>query len=779
MSSLLNISDTYFSQHASPPNLNTKTKPSISLEFFPPKTKIGLNNLIKRIERLTIALQPIFITVTYSQLNSAKTLELIKLLTDNSNFKNVNICCHLTCTNHSISLIDEALETCKKLGIKNILALRGDPIDIEDTNNNNNNNGDIQFKYAVDLVRYIKQKYGDTFCIGVAAYPEGHYNNDYNPVTKNYTSSQNYGQDLIYLKEKLDAGASFIITQLFYNADKFLSFYNAYKEMIPDYKKYLMIPGIMPINNFMIFNRATKLAHVDIPKELIDRFPVDIRNDDDQVRNIGVNIMIEIIERIYNETNKEVNIFHFYTLNLEKSIAQIISNSSLLSQILEDSDDEDEDEEDDDEEGDEDSEVEIEEEEQQQHDYSYYESAIVDDPYLRAMQNTKKTSHTSEEIKIALQRDSDMEEDEDIVFDNNDDDDEELEYEANEKEIAPSDGHYATKTPDFKNPVVAFKRKRSRSSQSSMTSGLLSSVLNNTLKKPFKQHKKLIKEISKGTNPQLGKTILWDEFTNGRFGDSRSPAFGEMDGYGPTLKVAPHKALQYWSNPTRIEHLTEIFEQYLLNSIPVLPWCDLVGLSPETGLIQEQLLELINDCQYLTTSSQPSCNGISSDDKIFGWGPSNGKVYQKAFVEFFIKKEKWDKLKQRLDNDERFGYYCGTPTHFESSLSQQDNIKKNNSIGNGNVDGSSCVVTWGVFSNSEIQQTTILEEESFKAWCEEAFQLWKEWAKIFPRDSESYKFISSCYDDFYLVEVVYHDFSDFDGLWDFLLYNDDIDVEMN
>ncbi|XBW36462.1 hypothetical protein QEN19_002040 [Hanseniaspora menglaensis] len=739
MTELMNLKDTYFSQLSS----TDDSKPAISLEFFPPKTKIGLDNLIKRIERLTIALQPVFITITYSQLNCDKTLKLISLLKENKNFDNVNICCHLTCTNSNIKLIDNTLERCKNLGINNILALRGDPVDTDAVSQQNNNDS-INFRYAVDLVRYIKGKYGDTFCVGVAAYPEGHYNNDFNPVTKNYITSQDYRQDLIYLKEKLDAGASFIITQLFYNADKFLEFYNAYKQFIPNYKKYLMIPGIMPINNFMIFNRATKLAHVNIPQFLIDRFPVDIRNDDDQVRNIGVNIMIEIIERIHRETNKEINIFHFYTLNLEKSIAQIISKSPLLSQILEESDDDDDEEE--------------------------YESEFEDDVVIEIDndfdENLNKRSHTSEQIKLALQQDSDLEEDEDIVFD----EEEEKEEDDDVKDIAPNGVHYATKAPDYKTVPSAMKRKRS--SQSSIGSGLLSSVLNNSLRKPFKQHKLLIKEISKGTNPQLGKTILWDEFTNGRFGDSRSPAFGEMDGYGPSLKVAPHKALQYWSNPTSCDNLAEIFEQYLLNSIPVLPWCDLVGLSPETALIQEQLLELINDCQFLTTSSQPSCNGISSEDKIFGWGPSKGKVYQKAFVEFFIKKDKWVSLKERIDGNDKFGYYCGTPNHFESSFTKKDSLNGANSTSN-------CVVTWGVFPNSEIQQTTILEEESFKAWCEEAFQLWKEWAKIFPKNSDSYKFISDCYDDFYLVEVVYHDFSDFDGLWQFLLEDNDRDIEMN
>lgn len=763
MSNILNISNLYSKKFS----ING-SKPSISLEFFPPKTKMGLDNLIKRIERLTIAVQPIFITITYSQLNNKKTLDLLEMIIKNNTdvFKNVNICCHLTCTNSSYQIINETLDKCLELGIKNILALRGDPVE------NDSGNENTYFRYAVDLVKYIKKRHGDDFCIGVAAYPEGHYNNEYNSKTNSYTSNQSYREDLVYLKEKLQAGATFIITQLFYNVENFLQFYNEYKLIIPDYKKYLMIPGIMPINNFMIFNRATKLAHVDIPKDIIDRFPLDIRNDDDQVRNIGVNIMVEIIERIHKETNQEVNVFHFYTLNLEKSIAQIISKSTLLSQILEDSDSEESE--------------------------SSYEDAVYssDDQAEEINEKTPKNfdttiehldsntllnkpKHTSEDIKLALGKDSDMEEDEDIIFDSDSDDHQdepvsiksfkELSIDAGtEKEIAPSSEHYSTKVQQYNKKIInPPKRKRTRSSQSSMTSGLLSSTLNKSLRKPIRQHKKLFKEISKGTNPQLGKTILWDEFTNGRFGDSRSPAFGEMDGYGPTLKVASHKAIEYWGNPTNIMNLSEVFEQYLLNSIPVLPWCDLVGITPETGLIQEQLLELINDKQILTTSSQPSCNGISSDDKIFGWGPSNGKVYQKAFVEFFISKTKWKLLKEKLDKNEKFGYYCGNTGHFDTSF-------KNNQDS-----GSSCVVTWGVFPNSEVQQTTILEEESFKAWVEEAFQLWKEWAKIFPRNSQPQNFINKCFDDFLLVEVVYHDYSDFDGLWDFLLEDDESELHMD
>ncbi|KAL6945130.1 hypothetical protein ACO0QE_002576 [Hanseniaspora vineae] len=667
------------------------TSPSISLEFFPPKTETGKSNLINRIRRMTTAFNPMFLTVTWGAggTTSEKTLELATLA--QTVFK-IPVCMHLTCTNTDQEIIDDALQRAKRAGIRNILALRGDPV-VDDNefmkldnmytgntpaftaNNNMNINASRErsgspapnsrkFRYAVDLVRYIKEQYGDHFCIGVAAYPEGHCDNE-------DLETQDVMRDLPFLKEKVAAGADFIITQMFYDVEKFLEFEQLVRTNISG--DIPVIPGLMPINNFLTFNRATKLSHASIPQHIIDRFPVELRNDDDIVKSIGVDIIVEIAETIYARTQGRVNCFHIYTLNLEKSTAQIVSKSALLSMILE----EDSSSEEDNDEG--------------------YDSDVV------------------------------------VVDDEENDELEELtSVEADKKR-------------------KMHKRRRESSSNSYDGPSFMLGAHGNGSQQPSR---KVLVSISQG-NGSGGRDATWDEFTNGRFGDSRSPAYGEIDGYGPSLKVSPSTAYQIWGYPLAQQDLINIFTNYLLGSIPSLPWSD-AGLSPETALIQEQLIQL-NENGLLTLSSQPSTNGSSSTDKIFGWGPAGGFVYQKSFVEFFVDRNKWEtEIKPKLDsfeNPQVISYYMGG-----SNGDFQTNMQTN----------SSSVVTWGVFPNSEIQQTTIVEEESFKAWRDEAFSIWMEWSKLFPRNSEQHMFLKNTYHNFCLVAIVYHDFTNFDGLWDLL-----------
>ena len=203
-----------------------------------------------------------------------------------------------------------------------------------------------------------------------------------------------------------------------------------------------------------------------------------------------------------------------------------------------------------------------------------------------------------------------------------------------------------------------------------------------------------------------------------------------------------------------MKDLKSIFIKYLEGSIDALPWCDL-GLSAETGLIQEELIQL-NYRGYLTLASQPSTNGSSSTDKIFGWGPKKGLVYQKAFVEMFIPKQQWEnvlKPKIKQYGIGKFSYYAGDATGtFDTNLEPK----------------SSNVVTWGVFPNSQVIQTTIIEEESFKAWRDEAFSIWSEWAKLFPRNTPTNLFLRQVYSDYCLVSIVHHDFVEPDELWEVL-----------
>ncbi|AGO10643.1 AaceriAFR457Wp [[Ashbya] aceris (nom. inval.)] len=622
-------------------------RPSLSLEFFPPKTDSGKSNLLARIERMS-AMDPLFITVTWGAGGSTaeKTLELAALA---QRELNIPVCMHLTCTNMDRQILDKALLRAKEAGIRNILALRGDmPLAAEEEEH-----VDGGFLYAIDLVRCIKMQYGDYFCIGVAAYPDGHCEGEADGM------EQDPMRDLPYLKEKVEAGASFVITQLFYDVEKFLAFEELFRREISE--TIPVFPGLMPINSFMLFNRAAKLSHASIPSHILDRFPHHIRHDDLKVKEIGVEIMVEIVNQVWERTGGRIKCFHFYTLNLEKSIAQIVTQSPVLSRIIE-----------------EDSETE--------------------------------------------DGDGDV-----IVEDANAAGADDLSYK---------------------------KRRRQSSMQGEPESGMV--MLDGPRRFSVRgavPSRKVVISISKGSGT-LGRDATWDEFPNGRFGDSRSPAYGEIDGYGPSLKVSNKKAYQIWGYPSTLNDIKSLFIGYLEGSIEALPWSDL-GLSPETALIQEELIGL-NQRGFLTLASQPATNSTPSADKIFGWGPPGGVVYQKAFVELFVEKTRWEtELRPRLEGpDSKFSYYFGDSAgSFSSNMAPE----------------SSSVVTWGVFPNSQILQTTIIEEESFKAWRDEAFSIWLSWSKLFPRNSPQNAFLRGIHKDYCLVSIVHHDFSNVDELWETLL----------
>ncbi|KAG0658813.1 methylenetetrahydrofolate reductase 1 [Maudiozyma exigua] len=618
-----------------------RDEPSISLEFFPPKTASGKENLLERIGRMNV-LDPTFVTVTWGAggTTAEKTIDLAGIIAQSFD---VPVCMHLTCTNMEIETIDNALEQCKELGIRNILALRGDPSIRDDENDSMS-----KFKYAIDLVRYIKEKYGDEFCVGVAAYPEGHYSTE-----DDSSIEQDPIRDLHFLKEKIDAGAEFVITQLFYDADKFLAFEKMFRETIS--MDVPIFPGLMPINSYLLFNRAARLSHASIPQYIMDKFPPEIQADDNMVKSIGVNILIEIIDKIYKGTNGRIKCFHFYTLNLEKSIAEIVSESPTLSHIVEESDD---------------------------NDLSISSDEIDGNTEDLVNKHLDKNGEiTLDNLSLTQQQDG---------------------------------------------------RKRRRSSVLSADLLQNRAIINkdsNNAKSGFNEYsykngmpsKKFLLSISRGSGI-LGRDATWDEFPNGRFGDSRSPAYGEIDGYGPTIKVSVKKANEMWGQPTNIRDLKKIFIKYLEGSIESLPWSDL-GLSPETALIQEELIQL-NHRGFLTLSSQPAANAAKSTDKILGG------VHQTVF------------------------YYVGDASgNFDTNLDP----------------GSSNVVTWGVFPNSQVIQTTIVEEESFKAWTDEAFSIWSEWAKLFPRNTPTNSFLTQVHSEYCIVSIVHHDFIETDELWEILL----------
>ncbi|KAG6821203.1 hypothetical protein H0H93_004024 [Arthromyces matolae] len=201
------------------------------------------------------------------------------------------------------------------------------------------------------------------------------------------------------------------------------------------------------------------------------------------------------------------------------------------------------------------------------------------------------------------------------------------------------------------------------------------------------------------TKSYLSRTENWDEYPNGRFGDSRSPAYGELDGYGVWIKQTKEDALKLWGHPTSFSDIKSLFSRFCTSQLSALPWSDQAP-SSETAVISSQLARM-NEMGFLTINSQPAVNGVRSDDKVHGWGPSNGYIYQKAYLEFFVQPALLDLLLKYIERDSNITYYV---------INNRGDLKTNT-----HSDGPNAV-TWGVFPGKEIVQPTIVEAISFMAW---------------------------------------------------------------
>jgi methylenetetrahydrofolate reductase (NADPH) len=609
------------------------------------------------------ALRPLFVTVTWGAGGStaAKSLELAEMC---QRQLGLTTCLHLTCTNMDRALIDDALEQAKVLGIRNILALRGDAPRSEEYRDEAHppeQDSNKDFTWAVDLVRYIRSQYGDYFCIGVAAYPEGHSD-------ESHPEHQDPQYDMPSLVEKMKAGADFIMTQLFFDVqayDKFETMLREHESGV--FKTTPIIPGLMPIQSYSILRRTTKLSHANLPADILARLEA-VKNDDELVKQVGVKIVSEIVEHIKARPDVVRRGFHFYTLNLEKAVSHIVEDTHLIRQTPDDDDD----------------------------DALETTPAINLEPPsgARLTRERRRLSsvNSSPHNRVIISRPS----------------------------LTKSSNHsYETLDTEAGIPRGPVNTRA------------------NTL------------AISEGEG-SLGREATWDDFPNGRWGDARSPAFGEIDGYGPTLHVSTPQALKLWGFPVENDDISKLFKRHVEGTLEALPWSE-QGLSPETNTIAKQLLAL-NSKGWWTVASQPAVNGVKSTDPIFGWGPKNGYVFQKPFVEFFIPSAAFAELKPRLDAHEQITYFAGNAAgDFEAS--QEDGVNP---------------VTWGTFAGKEIVTPTIIEAVSFKSWLEEAFSIWREWQRIYQPRSETSKLLSSVRQDVWLVNVIWGDFVEGHGLWEFL-----------
>ncbi|KAF9071536.1 methylenetetrahydrofolate reductase-domain-containing protein [Rhodocollybia butyracea] len=250
------------------------------------------------------------------------------------------------------------------------------------------------------------------------------------------------------------------------------------------------------------------------------------------------------------------------------------------------------------------------------------------------------------------------------------------------------------------------------------------------------------------TKSYISRTENWDEYPNGRFGDSRSPAYGELDGYGVSIKQSKEDALKLWGEPSTLGEIADLFARFCSGQLEALPWSDQKPLI-ETSVISEQLARM-NTLGFLTINSQPAVDGAKSNDKVFGWGPRNGYVYQKAYLEFFVEPALLTLLLSHIERDSNITYYV---------INKRGDLRTNT-----HSDGPNAV-TWGVFPGKEIVQPTIVEAVSFMAWKDEAFELGQQWARVYESDSTSAKVISNLMDTCYLVNVVHNDFHDVNAIF--------------
>ena len=258
---------------------------TFSFEFFPPKTPEGAEKL--RVVRKQLAqLKPEFFSVTFGAGGSTqgRTLEtVLEIQADGS-----NAAPHLSCVASTHENIRTILQKYRDSGIKHIVALRGDLP--------SGTYGTGEFRFANELVEFIRNETGDHFKIEVAAYPEFH------------PQARSAQENLQHFKQKVDAGANAAITQYFFNADAYFNFVDDCQAMniaIP------IVPGIMPINNFSQLARFSDACGAEIPRWL--RLKMQSYGDDvASIRAFGLDVICALCERLLSQG---VPGLHFYTLN--------------------------------------------------------------------------------------------------------------------------------------------------------------------------------------------------------------------------------------------------------------------------------------------------------------------------------------------------------------------------------------------------------------------------------------------------------------------------------
>lgn len=276
----------------------------ISFEVFPPKTSDKYDS-VEEATRKIAQLQPSFMSVTYGAGGgtSKYTLDIAKNINESFGVPSL---AHLTCVSSTKETVKERIKEMKEAGIENVMALRGDLTpEMEGMDRSK-----WDYRHAVELIRDIKES-GADFCIGAACYPEVH------------PESVNQKEDIKYLKEKVDAGADFLTTQMFFDNNLFYNFLYKIREAgitVP------VLPGIMPITNASQVERAIKLSGSFMPqrfKSLVDCFG----NDKEAMHQAGIAYATDQIIDLYANG---IRFVHVYSMNKPSVASDIMSNLSKI-----------------------------------------------------------------------------------------------------------------------------------------------------------------------------------------------------------------------------------------------------------------------------------------------------------------------------------------------------------------------------------------------------------------------------------------------------------------
>lgn len=281
------------------------SKPAFSFEFFPAKTEQGHEKLLSTFDELN-QLSPAYFSVTYGAGGStrSRTLDIVQALCARGD---TDIAPHMSCIGDDKVEIAGLLDHYKSLGIKRLVALRGDLP--------SGQVGMGELPFAVDLVKFIREYSGDDFRIEVAAYPEMH------------PQARSFEFDVDNLVNKYKAGANASITQFFYNADSYLYLRDSLEKRGIDTVAQPLIAGIMPITNSSNLVRFADSCGADIPRYIRKQL-ADFGDDRRAIREFGFDVVYRLCERLIREG---VPAMHFYSMNKIEPNKRLVEALGLIT----------------------------------------------------------------------------------------------------------------------------------------------------------------------------------------------------------------------------------------------------------------------------------------------------------------------------------------------------------------------------------------------------------------------------------------------------------------